>query len=118
MEKKKTPTIQLQIMNMISAMFCGLLFFPVVKKNVYQKLSSFELTNGSGCFGGKVEAPEVSVTDAVVDKAVAAHPLVVRDGKVSAGVEMYEVDHVGERLEQSQHHLQVTSSRVYKKPSL
>ena len=28
MEKKKTPIIQLQVMNKISAMFCGLLFFP------------------------------------------------------------------------------------------
>ena len=28
MEKKNTPTIQLQIMNTISAIFWGLLFFP------------------------------------------------------------------------------------------
>ena len=28
MEKKNTPTIQLHIMNAISALFCGLLFLP------------------------------------------------------------------------------------------
>ena len=29
MEKKKTPVIQLQVMNKISGMFCGFLFFPI-----------------------------------------------------------------------------------------
>ena len=70
------------------------------------------LTDGGGCLGRKVEASEVGIAGPIVHEAVAADSFVVGDGEVGAGVEVYEVDHVGEGLEEPQHHLKVTSSGV------
>ena len=100
MEKKKTPTIQLQIMKIISAIFWGLLFLPD-KKRRGPALNTELLTYWRCCFRSKIKASEVGVPFSIIDKTVATNPLVVRDGVVSAGIQMDEIDHVGEGLEQS-----------------
>ena len=59
------------------------------------------LTNGCCCFSGEIETSEVCVPFSIIDKTVATNPLVVGDGVVSTGIQMDEIDHVGECLEQS-----------------
>ena len=100
MEKKKTPTIQLQIMKMISAIFCGLLFFPETEEKFPVENKDLQ-TYRCCCFCSKIETSEVGVSLSIIDKAVAPNTLVVRNGVVSAGIQMDQIDHVGECLEQS-----------------
>ena len=65
------------------------------------------------CLGGKIEASKVGITYAIIDKAVAANALVVRDGKVGTGVEVDEEEHVEDGFEQPQHVLVVTDLGVH-----
>ena len=70
------------------------------------------LTDGGGCLGGKVEASEVGIAGPIVHEAVAAEALVVGDGEVGAGVEVDQVDHIEDGLEEPQDVLVVADAGV------
>ena len=73
----------------------------LIKKRRGPALNTELLTYWCCCFRSKIKASEVGVPFSIIDKTVATNPLVVRDGVVSAGIQMDEIDHVGEGLEQS-----------------
>ena len=54
--------------------------------NLRRVLRLVILPDGGGCLGGEVKATEVSVSNSVIDKTIAAYSFIVRDGKVGAGI--------------------------------
>ena len=73
----------------------------------------FGFTYGCCSFCRKVEASKVGVTYAIIDKAVAADALIVGDGKIGAGIEVDEEEHVDDGLEQPKNVLIVTDLGIY-----
>ena len=70
------------------------------------------VTYGCGRLGREVKASEVSVANSIVHEAVAAEALVVGDGVVGAGVEVDQVDHVEDGLQEPQDVLVVADAGV------
>ena len=74
---------------------------------------SFGFTYWCCSFCRKVEASKVGVTNAIIDEAVAADALIVGDGKIGAGIEVDEEEHVEDGLKQPENVLIVTDLGIY-----